>query len=443
MAEVKVAIWVLQDPSSPRQKVYSAAAWVDPTTGDAMFFTAYGSHAQVRNTSLTVTDESEASRSPIPRLASRVAAEFTARLLLKEARGYGVVLAGPRLITVDATYIDPVQFVRDHTLNASNGEGRTGGADELVAEALSTANTPLTVRPSGPTAVPPAAPTLATTTGPAPVIMPDGTEYFPRMIGGVTDIDLLRSAPKLRLAIGLYGDSGSGKSTVPVAAFGDDLITVQGHGDLKVSDLVGQYIPTPPGQKSASGFTWADGPLLTAMREGRPFLADELTRCPSETLAVLFAAMDFRRSLTIDALGGQTITAADGFIVIGSWNENGVGVADIDVALTRRFSIRIHVRNDYAAAARRGVQPRLVRVGENLATVRAQQIADGDIPVWAPSVATLLDVQKMIDAGLGDQFAADALLTACPEMDRDQVVIDAIAMTMGTVPNVLTLGATA
>lgn len=442
MANVKVAIWVLQEPSSPKQKVYVAGAWVDPATGDAVFCTGYGGHSQLQNLTLRIMDETEASRAPIPRVASRIADEFVERMVLKEQRGYNVVLASPRVITVDTTYIDPETFMRDQALNAANGDGIPAAtAYDAVAEALSSANTPL-VTPTPAGATPPPPPTLVSTATSA-VTMPDGTDYYPRMIGGVTDVDLLRTARDLQSPVGLYGESGTGKSTVPLAAFGDDLIIVQGHGNLSVADVVGQYIPTPPGQASASGFTWVDGPLLTAMKEGRPILFDEFTRAPSETVAVMFSPMDFRRALNVDALGGQQVAAADGFFVLASWNEAGVGVAAIDDALLRRFPIRVHVTNDYDAAARRGVETRLVRVGQNLATVRAQQIADGNIPVWAPSVATLLDVQKVINAGLGDQFAADMLLTACPELDRDQTVIDAISTALGVVPNVLTLGATA
>lgn len=446
MVDVNVAIWVLQDPSSPRAKVYAAGAWVDPDSGDAVFYSAYGQYSQLNNMTLQVRDESEASRSPIPRSASRIASEFTARLLLKEQRGYSAVLASPRLLTVNTSYIDPVDFMREQALNASNGEGVPDTADSVVAVALSQANTPLAspvpAAGVGGSAAP--APPTLTSTAPAAVTLPDGTDYYPRMVGQVTDIDLLRTARTvLRKPIGLYGSPGTGKTSLPVAAFGAELLTVQGHGELKASDLVGQYIPTPAGQVSASGFTWIDGPLLTAMKEGRPLLVDELTRIPAETLAVLFAPMDFRRSITVDALGGQVVTAAEGFFIIGSWNPDGVGVTAVDDALLRRFPIRIEVGNDYSAAARRGVAARLVRIGQNLATVRAQQIIDGDLPVWTPPVATLLDAQTMIDAGFGDQFVADLLLTACPEVDRDDMVVRAISTALGVTPNVLALGASA
>ena len=53
-------------------------------------------------------------------------------------------------------------------------------------------------------------------------MLANGDTYYPRTVGGTTDVKLLRTLRSLKLGIGLKGEPGAGKTTLPEAAFGAD-----------------------------------------------------------------------------------------------------------------------------------------------------------------------------------------------------------------------------
>ena len=124
--------------------------------------------------------------------------------------------------------------------------------------------------------LPPPAPRPTGASGPRPgrrqpVRRPNGELYFPRRLAGGTDIDVLRRLRDKKIPVLLYGPPGTGKTALVEAAFGD-LLTVAGTGDTCVDDFLGSYFPLPDG-----GYEFVYGPLVVAMREGRPLLVDDAT----------------------------------------------------------------------------------------------------------------------------------------------------------------------
>jgi MoxR-like ATPase len=260
-----------------------------------------------------------------------------------------------------------------------------------------------------------------------PVTRPNGTLYQPRTLSGMADVTALRKLRAAGVPALLYGPPGTGKTSVVEAAFGD-LFTVAGDGDTTVADLVGEFTQTPEGR-----YVFVHGPLVRAMREGRPLFIDDATLIPPSVLAVVYPAMDGRREIIVKANGGEIIAAAEGFYVIAGHNPNVHGAVLTD-ALSSRFSVQIQVSTDYDLARQLGIDSRATRVARNLASRQAA----GEIG-WAPQLRELIAFQK-ITTVLGVKAAAANLVGIAPEADRDTVA-DAVAKAFGESLTPLALGA--
>ena len=247
---------------------------------------------------------------------------------------------------------------------------------------------------------------MATVTG--PVMRPNGTAYHPRLLSGMPDVVALRKLRNAGVPALMYGPPGTGKTSVVEAAF-PELLTVQGDGDTTVADLVGEYTQTGDGR-----YVFVHGPLVRAMREGRPLFIDDATLIPPTVLAVVYPAMDGRRQIVVKANGGEVVDAAPGFYVVAGHNP-GVHGAVLTDALASRFAAQIQVSTDYDLAAQLKIDKRAVKIARNLATRQA----NGEIG-WAPQLRELLAFQKIADV-LGADAAAGNLVGTAPEEDRATV----------------------
>ena len=259
-----------------------------------------------------------------------------------------------------------------------------------------------------------------------PVLRPNGQAYHPRLLADVADVTALRGLRTAGVPALLYGPPGTGKTSVIEAAFGD-LVTVAGDGDTAVADFVGEYTQTPEGR-----YVFVHGPLIVAMREGRPLFIDDATLIPPTVLAVVYPAMDGRRQITVKANGGEIVTAAPGFYVVAGHNP-GVHGAVLTDALSSRFSAQIQVSTDYDLARQLKIDGRAVRVARNLATRKAK----GEIG-WVPQLRELIAFER-IAAVLGPLAAAGNLIGIAPAEDRD-VVTAVVTATFGTGVAPLALG---
>ena len=269
-------------------------------------------------------------------------------------------------------------------------------------------------------------------TGPVPprpgaVLRPNGVWYLPRQLGDSTDVEVLRRLRRDGIAVLLYGPPGTGKTSLIEAAY-PDAITVSGHGDTTVEDLVGNYVPLPDG-----GFEFAYGPLVTAMRDGRALFIDDATLIPPRVLAALYPAMDGRATITIAAHHNEKVTAVDGFFVCAGHNP-GVHGAILTEALASRFSVHIEVTTDFQLARSLGVPNGAIDAAIALnARMRKHEID------WAPQLRELLAF-KRIAASLGVAAAVANLAAIAPEPDR-QTVVEALQKAYrGATITPLTLG---
>jgi nitric oxide reductase NorQ protein len=261
--------------------------------------------------------------------------------------------------------------------------------------------------------LPPLPPRPAGTSAPRarrqPITRPNGDPYFPRKLAGSTDVDVLQRLRDKRIPVLLYGPPGTGKTAVAEAAF-PDLITVAGTGDTIVEDFLGNFIPLPDG-----GYEFVYGPLVTAMRDGRPLLIDDATLIPPKVLAVLYPAMDGRRVIHIPGYRNERVDAVDGFYVLAGHNP-GVHGAILTEALASRFDVHIQVTTDWDLARHLGVPSPAVRA----AVALNDELAAGRVG-WAPQLRELLGFTRVRKA-LGHKAAVANLAGRAPEDDRPQVL---------------------
>lgn len=249
-------------------------------------------------------------------------------------------------------------------------------------------------------------------------IRPNGEKYFARDWTGMLDVEVLRVARTHMQFPLLYGPPGTGKTAMCEAAFGEDLITMVLSGDTEVRDLVGSYMPNPLFglEEKQAEYIWVDGPLVRAMEEGRPFLADEVGLGDPKVLSILYGAMDGRREILVtDNPKRGLVKAKDGFFVVGSTNPNAPGV-NLSEALLSRFTMHVEVTTDWAlAVSKLGVPESVAGIAQSLSrALRNNEIA------WAPQMRELIAFRDLAKI-YGERFAFSNMIALAPEDDREMV----------------------
>ncbi len=150
----------------------------------------------------------------------------------------------------------------------------------------------------------------------------------------------------------IEGPPGTGKSTLlrDIARdTGQDLVFVEGNAELTPARLVGQYDPAQVLAEGYAAASFADGPLLTAMRGGALLYLEEFNRIPEETLNVLITVLA-EGEIAVPRLG--LVAAGPGFRLIAAMNPfDAVGTARVSQAIADRIC-RVVLGYQDAAAER-------------------------------------------------------------------------------------------
>jgi nitric oxide reductase NorQ protein len=280
-------------------------------------------------------------------------------------------------------------------------------------------------------------------------------EYYvteePYYVPSSDEIEIFESAYRQRVPILLKGPTGTGKTRfVEHMAWRlsegsskrnpDDsqngtsgklpLITVACHEDLTASDLVGRYL------LDADGTRWIDGPLTRAVKFGGICYLDEIVEARKDTTVIIHPLTDHRRSLTIDKLG-STIDAADGFLLVVSYNPGYQNaLKDLKHSTRQRF---VALEFDFPdeeheaqiIAHESGCEPaiaeRLARLGVKIRNLREHGLEEG------ASTRMLIYAGRLIKEGVSHRRACQVSvtwgITDDPQIQRsiDEVVTSIFA----------------
>ena len=244
-------------------------------------------------------------------------------------------------------------------------------------------------------------------------LQPDGAEYKPRFIveDELLDVVALLKAREDKMNTLMYGYPGTGKTSLILSVFKDDVISVEGAEDTTVADFVGSYVPG----EIEGQYNWLDGPLVRAMKEGKILFIDDFTLIRPAVLGRVYPAMDGRRAIHVTEHEGERVEAAEGFMVIAAHNPGTIG-AVLSEALKSRFSISFEVKTDYTLASKEYKLPaKFKRVCQKIAQNRSSHIV-----TWAPEMRDLRDYAN-VKKSFGSSFALDNLIRKAP--DGEQKVI--------------------
>ena len=223
------------------------------------------------------------------------------------------------------------------------------------------------------------------------------------------EVEILEAAWKQGLPVMLKGPTGSGKTRLVehcAHRFGVPLFTVSCHEDMTASDLLGRYV------LMGGDTEWVDGPLTRAVREGGICYLDEIVEARQDATVAIHSLADHRRELNLERLGGLTLRAADGFLLVVSYNPGYQSVLKDLKMSTRQRMVAIELDFPPPEVERQvlmveagideSVADDLVRLGQGIRRHRESGLRE------AASTRTLIAAAKLMREGLSFMEAVTA-----------------------------------
>lgn len=238
---------------------------------------------------------------------------------------------------------------------------------------------------------------------------------------------LFTSAYEQKLPVMLTGPTGCGKTRFIEhmgAVLRRPVVTISCHDDLTSSDLVGRFTVV------GGDVRWSDGPLTRAVKEGAICYLDEVVEARHDSLAILHALTDHRRTLYLDR-AGEVVTAPDTFMLACSYNPAyRSSLKELKPSFRQRF---VTIPMSYLAPEREAqvliaesgidhdVAVRLIKCAKSIRT------ADDVFHFEPPSTRVLVAAAKLIAAGT-DEFEAVDVCVLAP-LSTDGAVSDGLRET--------------
>jgi nitric oxide reductase NorQ protein len=195
--------------------------------------------------------------------------------------------------------------------------------------------------------------------------------------------------------------SNNGENAIP-------LVTVACHEDMTASDLIGRYL------LDADGTRWVDGPLTRAVKVGGICYLDEIVEARKDTTVIIHPLTDHRRMLTIDKLG-QVVEAADGFLMVVSYNPGYQNaLKDLKHSTRQRFvalefdfpppEVEMEIIK-HEADVDAELAEQLAKLGDKIRNLRDHGLAEG------ASTRVLIYAARLIKQGVAPRRACQVAVT--------------------------------
>ena len=120
---------------------------------------------------------------------------------------------------------------------------------------------------------------------------------------------------------------------------------ISGSAEITAYDLMGKPGLRSKGEGASETF-FEPGPMVRAMKEGRPIILDEINAIPAEILKRLNIIMQLQpgQKYTVQEDSGKEVTVAPGFCIIATMNEKShryKGVEELSTEFRERFGVNI------------------------------------------------------------------------------------------------------
>lgn len=132
----------------------------------------------------------------------------------------------------------------------------------------------------------------------------------------------------------LCGKPGIGKTFAGLSSSNSKVISVNLSEDTVVQELFGHYVP------KGNEFVYADGPVVSAMRNGYTLVINELSRASGAVKDALLGALDSKESAKLTLSNGDNLVAHYDFRCIITSNESA---DELDAALRDRCETVINL----------------------------------------------------------------------------------------------------
>ena len=236
----------------------------------------------------------------------------------------------------------------------------------------------------------------------------------------------------------IFGPQGAGKSSGPeqlLGRLGVPLVAHTAHDRLEVDDLI--YHQVVIGGHSIT----KDGPLTRAMRDGIPFLLNEVDVVEPGQLSALNDIIEYGR-VEIPTTG-ELIRAAPGFGMIATANTNGAGDANGEFhgtkSMNRAFMSRfLKYRKDYpdekqemmilekqCPSLMKEIRERMIKYGQAIRSAHANGLSDTlstrGLVLWGQQALCMAGVKKEGRSPVAVALE-HAFLNGLPDHDRVSAV---------------------